>query len=91
MLPGAALRRTILRLPPPPRNCQRELRNLIHGGFPADRSHGMSTVTSADGTVIDYDSYGEGPAVIFIGGAATYRAIDQGTTQAARLLATVRS
>jgi hypothetical protein len=33
----------------------------------------MSTVTSADGTVIDYDRYGEGPAVIFIDGAAAYR------------------
>ena len=32
----------------------------------------MSTVTSPDGTVIDYDRYGDGPAVIFIGGAATY-------------------
>ncbi len=38
----------------------------------------MSTVTSADGTVIDYDRYGGGPAVVFIGGAATYRAIDRG-------------
>ena len=47
----------------------------------------MSTVTSADGTVIDYDSYGDGPAVVFIGGAATCRAIDEGTTQAGRLLA----
>jgi pimeloyl-ACP methyl ester carboxylesterase len=47
----------------------------------------MSTATSADGTVIDYDRYGGGPAVIFIGGAATYRAIDQATTQAAKRLA----
>ncbi len=47
----------------------------------------MSTVTSADGTVIDYDRYGDGPAVIFVGGAATYRAIDQATTQTARRLA----
>jgi pimeloyl-ACP methyl ester carboxylesterase len=47
----------------------------------------MSTVTSPDGTVIDYDRYGDGPAVIFIGGAATYRAIDQATTQTARRLA----
>ena len=36
----------------------------------------MSTVTSPDGTVIDYDRYGDGPAVIFIGGATAYRAID---------------
>jgi len=47
----------------------------------------MSTVTSADGTVIDYDRYGDGPAVILIGGAAAYRAIDQATTQTARRLA----
>ncbi len=47
----------------------------------------MSTVTSPDGTVIDYDRYGVGPAVVFIGGAATYRAIDEGTTQTARRLA----
>jgi pimeloyl-ACP methyl ester carboxylesterase len=33
-------------------------------------AHAMSTVTSPDGTVIDYDRYGDGPAVIFIGGAA---------------------
>jgi hypothetical protein len=47
----------------------------------------MSTVTSSDGTVIDYDRYGDGPAVVFIAGASQYRAIDQRTTQAARLLA----
>jgi pimeloyl-ACP methyl ester carboxylesterase len=47
----------------------------------------MSTVTSPDGTVIDYDRYGDGPAVIFIGGAGAYRAIDEGTTQTARRLA----
>jgi pimeloyl-ACP methyl ester carboxylesterase len=47
----------------------------------------MSTVTSADGTVIDYDRYGDGPAVIFIGGAATYRTIDEATTQTAKRLA----
>jgi pimeloyl-ACP methyl ester carboxylesterase len=47
----------------------------------------MSTVTSPDGTVIGYDRYGGGPAVIFIGGAATYRAIDEAITQTARRLA----
>lgn len=47
----------------------------------------MSTVTSADGTVIDYDRYGDGPSVIFIGGATQHRAVDQNTTQAAQLLA----
>lgn len=47
----------------------------------------MSTVTSPDGTVIGYDRYGGGPAVIFIGGAGSYRAIDEATTQTARRLA----
>lgn len=47
----------------------------------------MSTVTSPDGTVIDYDSYGHGPVVIFIGGAGEYRTPDQPTTQVARQLA----
>lgn len=48
----------------------------------------MSTVTSADGTTIDYDAYGEGPTVILVAGAVQHRAIDPATTQAARLLAT---
>lgn len=47
----------------------------------------MSTVTSPDGTAIDYDRYGDGSAVIFIGGASAYRATDEGTTQTARRLA----
>lgn len=47
----------------------------------------MSTVTAPDGTVIDYDLYGDGPAVIFIGGAAAYRAIDEGSTETAKRLA----
>ncbi|MGW5053867.1 alpha/beta fold hydrolase [Actinokineospora sp. NPDC004072] len=47
----------------------------------------MSTVTSADGTTIDYDTYGTGPAVILIGGATQFRAIDERTTTGARLLA----
>lgn len=42
----------------------------------------MSTVISPDGTIIDYDRYGDGPAVVFIAGAAAYRAIDECTTQA---------
>jgi pimeloyl-ACP methyl ester carboxylesterase len=33
----------------------------------------MDTVTSADGTRIAYDRYGEGPAVILVGGALGYR------------------
>lgn len=46
----------------------------------------MSTVTSSDGTIIDYESYGRGPAVIFIAGAVQHRRIDPGSTTAARLL-----
>src|SRR4051794_41820254 len=33
----------------------------------------MNTVTSADGTRIAYDRYGEGPALILVGGALGYR------------------
>jgi pimeloyl-ACP methyl ester carboxylesterase len=33
----------------------------------------MHTVKSADGTPIAYDRYGEGPAVIMVGGALSYR------------------
>ncbi len=47
----------------------------------------MSTVTSADGTIIDYARYGAGPAVILIVGATSYRAIDANTTQTAKGLA----
>lgn len=47
----------------------------------------MSTVTSQDGTIIDYDRYGEGPAVVFIGGASQHRTVDAGTTQVAKRLA----
>jgi hypothetical protein len=46
----------------------------------------MSTVTSADGTTIDYDAYGSGPAVILIGGASQHRAIDPRTTEIAQHL-----
>ncbi|GHF58090.1 pimeloyl-ACP methyl ester carboxylesterase [Amycolatopsis bartoniae] len=44
----------------------------------------MSTVLSADGTSLDYDRYGEGPTVVFVGGATQYRALDEGTTEIAR-------
>ncbi|MFI7534053.1 alpha/beta fold hydrolase [Streptosporangium sp. NPDC049376] len=47
----------------------------------------MSTVISQDGTVVDYDRYGDGPAVVFVGGATQHRAIDHNTGQVARLLA----
>jgi pimeloyl-ACP methyl ester carboxylesterase len=47
----------------------------------------MSTVTSPDGTRIDFDRYGGGPAIVFIGGATAYRAIDGDTTQTAEQVA----
>ena len=47
----------------------------------------MSTVTSADGTTIDYERYGAGPAIIFIGGATQYRGVDPVTTTTSRDLA----
>jgi hypothetical protein len=46
----------------------------------------MSTVTSADGTPIDYNVYGSGPAVILIGGTTQHRAIDRRTTGIAQRL-----
>ncbi|POM26282.1 Non-heme chloroperoxidase [Actinomadura rubteroloni] len=46
----------------------------------------MSTVTSADGTLIDYDRHGDGPAVVFIGGATQFRAIDPRTAEAVKRL-----
>lgn len=46
----------------------------------------MKTVTSKDGTVIAYDTYGEGPTVILVDGALQYRAFDQGMAQLASLL-----
>ena len=47
----------------------------------------MKTVTSKDGTTIAYDQYGQGPAVILVGGALQYRAFDQGLRQLADRLA----
>lgn len=47
----------------------------------------MSTVISADGTSIDYERYGAGPAVIFIGGATQYRGNDPVTTTTTQELA----
>jgi pimeloyl-ACP methyl ester carboxylesterase len=49
--------------------------------------HVVSTITSLDGTIIDFDRYGNGPTVVFIGGASTYREIDESTSGAARRLA----
>jgi pimeloyl-ACP methyl ester carboxylesterase len=47
----------------------------------------MNQVISKDGTVIAFDRSGEGPALILVGGAFQYRAIDPRTTQLAALLA----
>ncbi|HEX5809706.1 MAG TPA: alpha/beta hydrolase [Anaerolineales bacterium] len=47
----------------------------------------MKTVTSKDGTTIAYDQYGQGPAVILVGGALQYRAFGQGLGQLADRLA----
>jgi hypothetical protein len=51
---------------------------------PTRKRPAMSTVTSADGTPIDYDGYGCGPAVILIGGTTQHRAIDRRTTEIAQ-------
>jgi pimeloyl-ACP methyl ester carboxylesterase len=47
----------------------------------------MSEVISRDGTVIAFDRSGKGSAVILVGGAFQYRAIDPRTAQLAALLA----
>ncbi|MDP9476724.1 MAG: alpha/beta hydrolase [Actinomycetota bacterium] len=47
----------------------------------------MSTIPSKDGTAIAFDRYGEGPAVVLVGGAFQHRAIDPGTARLAELLA----
>lgn len=47
----------------------------------------MKTVTSNDGTLIAYDIYGSGPALILVGGALQYRAFDQATAGLAQRLA----
>lgn len=47
----------------------------------------MNQVISKDGTAIAFDRTGRGPAVILVGGAFQYRAIDPPTAQLAALLA----
>jgi pimeloyl-ACP methyl ester carboxylesterase len=47
----------------------------------------MSTTTSADGTRIDFERWGNGDAVILIGGATQFRAMDPQTDRLAQLLA----
>ena len=48
---------------------------------------GMETVMSRDGTMIAFDRYGSGPAVVLVGGAIQHRRIDQKTAQLGELLA----
>src|SRR6266545_7189178 len=45
----------------------------------------MRTVTSKDGSTIAYDRTGEGPVVILVGGALSYRAFPKMREIAARL------
>jgi pimeloyl-ACP methyl ester carboxylesterase len=47
----------------------------------------MNQVLSKDGTTIAFDRSGQGPALILVGGAFQYRAIDKRTAQLAALLA----
>ena len=47
----------------------------------------MNQVLSKDGTTIAFDQSGQGPALILVGGAFQYRAIDPPTAQLATLLA----
>ncbi len=46
----------------------------------------MPSVTSADGTLIDLELHGAGPAVVFVGGATQYRGVDTSTSEVARRL-----
>ena len=43
--------------------------------------------TSSDGTRIAFDNYGDGPSIIFVGGAMQFRAVDESTTRLAQHLA----
>jgi pimeloyl-ACP methyl ester carboxylesterase len=47
----------------------------------------MDTVTSRDGTGIAFDRFGEGPAVILVGGALHHRAFDPRPAELAAILA----
>ena len=47
----------------------------------------MKKIRSKDGTLIAFDPSGEGPALILVGGALQYRALDPRTAQIAALLA----
>src|SRR5690348_18364491 len=51
------------------------------------RRFDMKTIHSADGTTIAFDQLGKGPALVLVGGALEYRAMDSETAQLAPLLA----
>jgi pimeloyl-ACP methyl ester carboxylesterase len=61
------------------------------GGLSNEPTHGRivmsDLVRSADGTSIAFDRYGQGDALILVGGAFQFRALDPGTTGLARRLA----
>ena len=44
------------------------------------------TIRSADGTMIAFDTYGDGPPLVLVGGAFQHRAIDQRTAELAQRL-----
>jgi pimeloyl-ACP methyl ester carboxylesterase len=46
-----------------------------------------STTVSKDGTAIALDRYGDGAAIVLVGGAFQYRAFDPPTVELAKLLA----
>lgn len=47
----------------------------------------MANTTSADGTLIGYETYGSGPTLILVSGATQYRAVDDASPKLAALLA----
>lgn len=47
----------------------------------------MASVTSADGTVIGYETHGSGPLLIFVPGALQHRAVDPESPRLAAMLA----
>lgn len=47
----------------------------------------MATVTSAEGTAIDYETHGDGPLLIFVPGALQHRAVDPQSPRLAAMLA----
>src|SRR3954453_7305853 len=62
-----------------------------HGRWAASddgaRQDRMSSTTSADGTRIDFERWGTGDAVIFLGGATQFRRMNPPTDRIAQLVA----